>query len=79
VGRGTSRDGLSLARAGTTARHPRPDYFPIRLQPTDPPHIVAYKKPRSVDIVADLPKNVSDQSRKRELRERYWQGLERRV
>ena len=37
----------------------------------DPPHIVAYKKPRSVDIVADLPKNVSDQSRKRELRERY--------
>jgi acyl-CoA synthetase (AMP-forming)/AMP-acid ligase II len=42
-------------------------------------HIASYKKPRSVDIVADLPKNFQGKILKRELRERYWQGLERRV
>jgi acyl-CoA synthetase (AMP-forming)/AMP-acid ligase II len=42
-------------------------------------HLAAYKKPCSVDIVADLPKNFQGKVRKRELRERYWQGLERRV
>jgi long-chain acyl-CoA synthetase len=42
-------------------------------------HIASYKKPRSVDIVADLPKNFQGKILKRELRERYWQDLERRV
>jgi acyl-CoA synthetase (AMP-forming)/AMP-acid ligase II len=42
-------------------------------------YIASYKKPRSVDIVADLPKNFQGKILKRELRERYWQGLERRV
>jgi acyl-CoA synthetase (AMP-forming)/AMP-acid ligase II len=42
-------------------------------------HIAAYKKPRSVDIVADLPKNFQGKILKRELREGYWQGHERRV
>jgi acyl-CoA synthetase (AMP-forming)/AMP-acid ligase II len=37
------------------------------------------KSPRSVDIVTDLAKNLQDKILKRELRERYWQGLERRV
>jgi len=35
------------------------------------PRIVAYKKPRSVDIVADLPKNLQNKILKREPRERY--------
>jgi acyl-CoA synthetase (AMP-forming)/AMP-acid ligase II len=54
-------------------------YPPTHLEPTDPPRIVANKKPRSVDIVSDLPKNFPDKILKRELRERYWQGLERRM
>jgi hypothetical protein len=35
-----------------------------------------YKKPRSIDIVTNLPKNFQDKILKREFRERYWQGLE---
>jgi long-chain acyl-CoA synthetase len=42
-------------------------------------HIASYKKPRSVDMVTDLPKNFQGKILKRELRDRYWQGLERRV
>jgi acyl-CoA synthetase (AMP-forming)/AMP-acid ligase II len=42
-------------------------------------HIASYKKPRSVDIVADFPRNFQGKILKRELRERYWQSLERRV
>jgi acyl-CoA synthetase (AMP-forming)/AMP-acid ligase II len=42
-------------------------------------HIASYKKPRSVDIVDELPKNFQGKILKRALRERYWQGRERRV
>ena len=42
-------------------------------------HIASYKKPRSVDFVDDLPRNNYGKIVKRELREAYWQGRERRV
>lgn len=42
-------------------------------------HIASYKKPRTVDIVSELPKNFQGKILKRELREMYWQGQERRV
>jgi acyl-CoA synthetase (AMP-forming)/AMP-acid ligase II len=38
-----------------------------------------YKRPRSVDFVAALPRNPSGKVLKRELREPYWRGHARRV
>ena len=42
-------------------------------------HLAGYKKPRYVEFVADLPKNAYGKILKRELRERYWVELERKV
>ncbi|MCE2392693.1 MAG: long-chain-fatty-acid--CoA ligase [Proteobacteria bacterium] len=41
--------------------------------------IAGYKRPRSVDFVAELPRNASGKVLKRELREPYWTGRDRRV
>ena len=38
-----------------------------------------FERPRSVDIVASLPRNASGKVLKRELREPYWAGRSRRV
>ena len=42
-------------------------------------HLGSYKKPVSVDFVAELPKNAYGKILKRELREPYWAGRDRRV
>jgi len=42
-------------------------------------HLSSYKKPSSVDFVAELPKNAYGKILKRELREPYWAGRDRRV
>ncbi|HWP42376.1 MAG TPA: long-chain fatty acid--CoA ligase [Blastocatellia bacterium] len=42
-------------------------------------HMADYKKPKSVDFVAEIPKNAYGKVLKRELRERYWAGHNRRV
>ena len=41
--------------------------------------IAGYKLPKSVDFVAELPRNPSGKILKRELRKPYWQGMERNV
>ncbi len=41
--------------------------------------IARYKAPRSVDFVEALPRNPSGKVLRRELREAYWQGQDRRV
>jgi long-chain acyl-CoA synthetase len=41
--------------------------------------IAGYKLPKSIDFVDALPRTPSGKILKRELRERYWQGRERRV
>jgi long-chain acyl-CoA synthetase len=41
--------------------------------------IAGFKRPRSVDFVASLPRNPSGKVLKRQLREPYWAGRERRV
>ncbi len=41
--------------------------------------IAAYKTPKSVDFIDALPRNASGKILRRELREPYWQGLDRRV
>jgi acyl-CoA synthetase (AMP-forming)/AMP-acid ligase II len=42
-------------------------------------HLASYKKPRMVEFVPELPKNAYGKILKRELREQYWQGRERRI
>ena len=41
--------------------------------------IAGYKLPKSVDFVDALPRNPTGKILKRELREPYWRGKERRV
>ncbi len=41
--------------------------------------LAGYKVPKSVDFVADMPRNPSGKILKRELRQPYWQGQERQV
>ncbi|MGV0793847.1 long-chain-fatty-acid--CoA ligase [Mycolicibacterium sp. XJ1819] len=41
--------------------------------------LAGYKLPKSVDFAAELPRNPSGKLLKRELREPYWEGVQRRV
>jgi acyl-CoA synthetase (AMP-forming)/AMP-acid ligase II len=41
--------------------------------------IAGYKTPKSVDFIEALPRNPSGKILRRELREPYWAGKERRV
>jgi len=41
--------------------------------------VAGYKRPRSVDFVDDFPRDVAGKTQKRRLRDRYWQGLTRRI
>jgi acyl-CoA synthetase (AMP-forming)/AMP-acid ligase II len=41
--------------------------------------LAGYKRPRSVDFIAAIPRNPSGKILKRELREPYWAGQDRRV
>ncbi|MCU0881602.1 MAG: long-chain-fatty-acid--CoA ligase [Hyphomonadaceae bacterium] len=41
--------------------------------------IAAYKVPKSVDFITELPRNPSGKVLRRELREPFWSGRERRV
>ncbi len=43
------------------------------------PRMADYKRPRSVDFVAEIPRNPSGKLLKREIRARYWEGRSRRV
>jgi acyl-CoA synthetase (AMP-forming)/AMP-acid ligase II len=42
-------------------------------------HLAAFKCPKSVDVVDELPRNLTGKVLKKELREPYWRGRERRV
>ena len=42
-------------------------------------HLASYKKPQSVEFLISLPKNAYGKVLKRELREPYWTGQERKV
>ncbi|MET0507747.1 MAG: AMP-binding protein [Burkholderiaceae bacterium] len=41
--------------------------------------LAGFKRPRSVDFVAHLPKNSNGKLSRKDVREPYWQGRERRV
>jgi acyl-CoA synthetase (AMP-forming)/AMP-acid ligase II len=42
-------------------------------------HLASYKKPKSVEFTAEIPKNPYGKVLKREIREKYWVGEDRRV
>jgi fatty-acyl-CoA synthase len=42
-------------------------------------HLASYKRPRSVDFIAELPRNPSGKVLKKDLREPFWKGHTRRV
>jgi len=42
-------------------------------------NLASYKKPKSVEFIDELPKNPYGKILKRELREKYWKGQERRI
>ena len=41
--------------------------------------LAGYKLPKSVDFTTSLPRNPSGKLLKRQLREPYWAGIDRRV
>jgi long-chain acyl-CoA synthetase len=42
-------------------------------------HLARFKAPKSVEFVESLPKNPQGKILKRELREKYWAGLKRKI
>jgi len=42
-------------------------------------NMASYKKPKSVEFVGALPRNPVGKVLKKELREKYWKGYDRRV
>jgi acyl-CoA synthetase (AMP-forming)/AMP-acid ligase II len=41
--------------------------------------LARYKAPKSVEFVDALPKNPQGKILKREIRQKYWKGLERKI
>jgi acyl-CoA synthetase (AMP-forming)/AMP-acid ligase II len=41
--------------------------------------LAGYKKPRSVDFADELPRDAAGKLLKRQLRDRYWAGVGRRI
>lgn len=41
--------------------------------------LAGYKIPKSIEFLSEMPRNASGKILKRELRDRFWEGLERRV
>jgi acyl-CoA synthetase (AMP-forming)/AMP-acid ligase II len=41
--------------------------------------VAGYKRPKSVDFIDDFPRDLAGKSQKRRLRDRYWEGLQRRI
>ena len=41
--------------------------------------LASYKKPKSIEFVKDFPKSTAGKVLKRELREEYWQGRDRKI
>jgi long-chain acyl-CoA synthetase len=42
-------------------------------------HLASYKRPKSIEFIAELPRNTMGKVLKRELRDPYWVGRERKV
>ena len=41
--------------------------------------LASYKKPKSIEFMADFPKSTAGKILKRELRQKYWEGRSRKI
>ena len=41
--------------------------------------LASYKVPRQMEIIGEIPRNPSGKALKKDLREPYWEGIDRRV
>jgi acyl-CoA synthetase (AMP-forming)/AMP-acid ligase II len=41
--------------------------------------LARYKRPKAIDFATGLPKNAAGKTLRRDLRERFWAGRERRI
>ncbi len=60
-------------------RNPGADPTPEDIIAFARERIAAYKAPKSVDFIDELPRNPSGKILRKDLREPYWKGIERRV
>ncbi len=60
-------------------KNPDMDVTPAEIIAYARERIAGYKLPKSVDFIGTLPRNPSGKILRRELREPYWEGRERRV
>ena len=42
-------------------------------------NLASYKKPKSIDFIDELPKNAYGKVLRKELKEPFWKGLDRKV
>ncbi len=52
---------------------------PAQILAATADHLASYKRPKTLQIMAELPRNTMGKLLKRELREPYWIGRERKV
>jgi long-chain acyl-CoA synthetase len=76
---GVPDDTWGEAVKAIVVRKPDGDLTAERLIEWSRPQLAGFKLPRSVDFVESIPRNPSGKIMKRDLREPYWRGLERRV
>jgi acyl-CoA synthetase (AMP-forming)/AMP-acid ligase II len=76
---GVPDDTWGEAVRAIVVRKPDRDLTAERLIEWSRPQLAGFKLPRSVDFVESIPRNPSGKIMKRDLREPYWRGLERRV
>ncbi len=73
--REVGRGGQGRRRAcGGHRRRPEADLIAFARE-----RLAGFKLPKSVDFAAELPRNPSGKLLKRQLREPYWAGVERRI
>jgi fatty-acyl-CoA synthase len=41
--------------------------------------IAAFKAPKSIDVIPEMPRNATGKILRRELRAPYWEGMDRQV
>jgi long-chain acyl-CoA synthetase len=76
---GVPDDRWGEAVKAIVVKKPDADVTPAELIAWARERIAGYKLPKSVDFVDALPRNPTGKILKRELREPYWKGKERRV
>ncbi|MFN3836068.1 MAG: long-chain-fatty-acid--CoA ligase, partial [Glycocaulis sp.] len=76
---GVPDDKWGEAVKAIVVKKPGEDPSPESIIAWSKEHIAAYKAPKSIDFIDALPRNPSGKILRKDLREPYWRGRERRV